>query len=349
MREGELAVSGYCLKQQVARAKKVEGPKLGTAPYIQACAHFIGRKRDPRLVGVSQGIGGEAQTMAKAGARLGGQSEEVIPVTCDCLFGDGFSVSSILHAQIEPDTRFALARQWGVGAEHDNIRSRVLPQALKGTLGQGPFYGGRQVVLDPGNILRGNHAQITTRAQLRVQHLGEDGGEPIVLVAAGQITESQHRYRAAQPYRRSCTGLRRWGHHGRLGIEPEVQSRGQQDQCEACRQPVNVSLGKSGFCCDRWAVGRNGHWCWVNWLRWGLNRCGLSPGLNDYRRDESISTARDCLYVLGCVGVVVKRLTHLADSDPKAVVKFDEGILWPQMLPQFLAGDDFTWPFHQHK
>jgi hypothetical protein len=49
------------------------------------------------------------------------------------------------------------------------------------------------------------------------------------------------------------------------------------------------------------------------------------------------------------LGIVAERLAHLADGHPKAVIKLNEGVFRPQTLPDFLPGDDFPGPLHQHQ
>src|SRR5687767_10203346 len=56
-----------------------------------------------------------------------------------------------------------------------------------------------------------------------------------------------------------------------------------------------------------------------------------------HRGDESISPPGQCFDVLRRVRGIAKRLPHLLDRGVQAVLEIDEGVRFPQAIPQFLA------------
>jgi hypothetical protein len=71
--------------------------------------------------------------------------------------------------------------------------------------------------------------------------------------------------------------------------------------------------------------------------------------LDVYWSDKAVSATGHSRYVVGCFRIVVERLTHLTDSDPKTIVKLYEGVFRPQTLPDFLPGDGFACALYQHE
>ena len=97
-------------------------------------------------------------------------------------------------------------------------------------------------------------------------------------------------------------------------------------------QAAGCSLRREGWLLRRWTY--------------------LSPrlrALHRYRRHKTISPARYGCDIVRCLGVVVQRFPHFADSHPKAIVELHERVFRPQPLPHFLPGNDLAGSLHQHE
>jgi hypothetical protein len=65
------------------------------------------------------------------------------------------------------------------------------------------------------------------------------------------------------------------------------------------------------------------------------------------RHQESIAAPWEGLDVPRCLGVVSKRLANLAHAGIQTLAEVDEGVAAPDMLPDFVAGDDLAAPVDQ--
>jgi hypothetical protein len=64
--------------------------------------------------------------------------------------------------------------------------------------------------------------------------------------------------------------------------------------------------------------------------------------------EKAISAAWNRLDIAGRVGIVAERFPHLTDRYSQAVVELDEGVACPEMLPDFIARDNFPVTLNQH-
>jgi hypothetical protein len=58
---------------------------------------------------------------------------------------------------------------------------------------------------------------------------------------------------------------------------------------------------------------------------------------------------RNGLDVSGIFGVIVQRLSELANRYPEAAVEVDEGVAGPEAAAKFLAADEFSGSFEEHE
>ncbi len=68
----------------------------------------------------------------------------------------------------------------------------------------------------------------------------------------------------------------------------------------------------------------------------------------DFRNKEPIASLWNGLDVSGIFGVIVQRLSQLANRHTEAAVEVDERIVGPQAAAKFLAADDFSGSFEEH-
>src|ERR1700761_6076588 len=66
------------------------------------------------------------------------------------------------------------------------------------------------------------------------------------------------------------------------------------------------------------------------------------------RTKEAVAPFRNRLNVARILDIIVQCLPQLANSYAKTAVKIDKCIFWPDMVPQFLAGDYFSGVFQKH-
>jgi hypothetical protein len=81
-------------------------------------------------------------------------------------------------------------------------------------------------------------------------------------------------------------------------------------------------------------------------------RLGWDRGLGTQDRDrryEAVSTPRNRFHIARRFGDIVQGVSNFSDGYAEAVVEFDEGIVWPQTLPEFLTGNDFIGALDQHQ
>jgi hypothetical protein len=68
-----------------------------------------------------------------------------------------------------------------------------------------------------------------------------------------------------------------------------------------------------------------------------------------YRSDEPVAAPRHRLYVSRFVRRFPERLPQLLDGGVDAVVKLDDGVVWPELLSDFFAQNDFARIFQKHE
>jgi hypothetical protein len=66
------------------------------------------------------------------------------------------------------------------------------------------------------------------------------------------------------------------------------------------------------------------------------------------RTDETIAASRKSFYVSGFFGGIGKSLAKLIDCFVQAVFKINEGLLGPETLLYFLAGNNLSRTFEKH-
>jgi hypothetical protein len=73
-----------------------------------------------------------------------------------------------------------------------------------------------------------------------------------------------------------------------------------------------------------------------------LGLFGQTRGVLDWKQ-KTISTLGDSFDKTRAFRVVPQGVTDFSHGDAQAVVELNEGILWPEPLPHFFAGNNLAW------
>src|SRR5215469_2797128 len=69
-------------------------------------------------------------------------------------------------------------------------------------------------------------------------------------------------------------------------------------------------------------------------------RDGRAPNLRSYGRDEAVASPRQRFHISGLLRVIAERSTNLINTKVDASFKIYKGIVAPEPLTDFFAGDD---------
>jgi hypothetical protein len=70
---------------------------------------------------------------------------------------------------------------------------------------------------------------------------------------------------------------------------------------------------------------------------------------NFNRADETVTVARDCLDKAWFLGIIAQCCSNLVDGEVDAAFEIDKGVVSPDVLVNFFAGDDLSSAFYEQE